>query len=104
MMGMPHTHDHLATLLWSESRTSDARHSLRSSLYRLRQTLRSGGAVSALIITRDQVHLQLDKKDVWRYSNKSFGNLRGETARLFQTRAIALNPPRPAIAGSRAPS
>lgn len=35
--GQPHTRDHLATLLWGESSTREARHSLRSSLYRLRK-------------------------------------------------------------------
>jgi len=57
--GQSHTRDHLATLLWSESPGSDVRHSLRSSLYRLRQALRPGGAASALIIEGDQVRLQL---------------------------------------------
>jgi DNA-binding SARP family transcriptional activator len=61
--GQPHTRDHLATLLWSESSTREARHSLRSSLYRLRMALRSGGAVSALIIAGDQVQLQLDEDE-----------------------------------------
>src|SRR5215469_5928530 len=37
--GRPHTRDHLATLLWSESPESNARHSLRSSLYHSRQAL-----------------------------------------------------------------
>jgi DNA-binding SARP family transcriptional activator len=46
--GRPHTRDHLAALLWSESSDSDARHSLRSDLYRLRQALRQGGADKAL--------------------------------------------------------
>src|SRR5512136_1518070 len=46
--GRPHTRDHLAALLWSESSDSDARHSLRSDLYRLRQALRPGGADTAL--------------------------------------------------------
>lgn len=61
--GQPHTRDHLATLLWSESPTSGARHSLRSSLYRLRQALRSGGAISILTIAGDQVQLQLDEDE-----------------------------------------
>ena len=42
--GRPHTRDHLATLLWSESPESNARHSLRSSLYHLRQALHAKGA------------------------------------------------------------
>lgn len=39
--GQSHTRDYLATLLWSESSASDAHHSLRSSLYHLRQALRA---------------------------------------------------------------
>jgi DNA-binding SARP family transcriptional activator len=38
---LAHSRDHLATLLWGESGQSDALHSLRSSLYYLRQALRS---------------------------------------------------------------
>src|SRR5512138_2172831 len=37
--GKPHTRSHLATLLWGESGQSEAYHSLRSSLYRLRRAL-----------------------------------------------------------------
>src|SRR5215469_1161976 len=37
--GSLHIRDHLATLLWSESPESNARHSLRSSLYHSRQAL-----------------------------------------------------------------
>ncbi len=37
--GQSHTRDHLATLLWSETVESNARHSLRSSLYHIRQAL-----------------------------------------------------------------
>jgi DNA-binding SARP family transcriptional activator len=61
--GQPHTRDHLATLLWSESPTSDARHSLRSSLYRLRLALRYSGAVSIVTIAGDQVQLRLDEDE-----------------------------------------
>jgi len=59
--GQPHTRDHLATLLWGESSTSEARHSLRSSLYRLRQALSSAGAVSILTLNGDQAQLHLDE-------------------------------------------
>ena len=41
--GKAFTRDHLATLLWSDAGSSEALHSLRSSLYRLRQGLRSRG-------------------------------------------------------------
>ena len=46
--GHAHTREHLATLLWSESSESDARHSLRSNLYRLRQALRLVGVEETL--------------------------------------------------------
>src|SRR6266550_1145196 len=58
--GRPHTRDHLATLLWSESPDSNARHSLRSSLYHLRQALHAKGADEALAGDGDQVYLKLD--------------------------------------------
>jgi DNA-binding SARP family transcriptional activator len=56
--GQPHTRDHLATLLWSESSDRDARHSLRSDLYRLRQALRLGDAAAVLSIDGDLIALQ----------------------------------------------
>src|SRR5437588_9166782 len=58
--GRPHTRDHLATLLWSESPESNARHSLRSSLYRIRQALHDQGAGEALVGDGDLVYLRLD--------------------------------------------
>ncbi len=54
----PHTRDHLATLLWSESPDSHARHSLRSDLYRLRQALRQGAADTALMGDGELISLQ----------------------------------------------
>lgn len=58
--GRPHTRDHLATLLWSESPESNARHSLRSSLYRIRQALHDQGAGEVLVGDGDLVYLRLD--------------------------------------------
>src|SRR6266536_5468112 len=58
--GRSHTRDHLATLLWSESPESNARHSLRSSLYHLRQALHAKGAGEMLAGDGDQVYLKLD--------------------------------------------
>src|SRR5260221_11916789 len=43
------TRDHLASLLWSESPDSNARHSLRSSLYHIRHALHTQGADQALV-------------------------------------------------------
>lgn len=57
--GQPHTRDHLATLLWSESLDSNARHSLRTSLYHLRQVLYAQGASELLIADGDLVYLKL---------------------------------------------
>src|SRR5437588_5817015 len=56
-----HTRDHLATLLWSESAESNARHSLRSSLYHIRQALPVKEANEMLIGDGDLVYLRLDR-------------------------------------------
>src|SRR5437588_5156646 len=58
--GQPHTRDHLATLLWSESPDSNARHSLRSSLYHMRQALHAKGAAELLAGDSDLVYLKLE--------------------------------------------
>src|SRR6266404_8639052 len=58
--GRPHTRDHLATLLWSESPDSNARHSLRSSLYHIRHALHTQGADQALVGDGDLVSLELE--------------------------------------------
>lgn len=54
------TRNHLATLLWSEAGASEALHSLRSSLYRLRQGLRSAGAEAALSSEGESLSLKPD--------------------------------------------
>src|SRR6266567_1461610 len=58
--GSLHTRDHLATLLWSESPESNARHSLRSSLYHIRQALHAKGANETLVGDGDLVNLRLE--------------------------------------------
>ena len=58
--GRPHTRDHLATLLWSESPDSNARHSLRSSLYHIRRALHAQGSDEPLSGDDDLVYLKLD--------------------------------------------
>jgi len=58
--GRFHTRDHLAALLWSESPESNARHSLRSSLYHIRQSLHAQGADEALIGDSDLISLRLN--------------------------------------------
>src|SRR5690349_23736946 len=54
--GRAHTRDQLARLLWGESAERDARHSLRSCLYHIRQAFRAGG-VAALIEDGDLLRL-----------------------------------------------
>ena len=63
--GRPHTRDHLASLLWSESGQSDAYHSLRSSLYHLRRALQNIQAGDVLmsdgdLLSLDKEHCKLD--------------------------------------------
>ena len=57
--GQSHTRDHLATLLWSESPDSNARHSLRTSLYHLRQVLHAQEASELLMADGDLVYLKI---------------------------------------------
>lgn len=57
--GQAHTRDHLATLLWSESPESNARHSLRSSLYHIRQALNAQGVDIVLSVDTALIHLNL---------------------------------------------
>jgi DNA-binding SARP family transcriptional activator len=58
----PHTRDHLANLLWGQSPAEQARHALRSALYRLRQALRPSGADACLIETPNQLSLAPDAR------------------------------------------
>jgi DNA-binding SARP family transcriptional activator len=67
--GRPRSRDYLASLLWSESLESNARHSLRSSLYHMRQALQARGAGEALTAEGDTVFLKLieDACDITRF-------------------------------------
>jgi DNA-binding SARP family transcriptional activator len=56
--GQAHTRQYLATLLWSESASGEALHSLRSSLYRLRQALHSQQIAFALLSDGELIGLQ----------------------------------------------
>src|SRR5512142_1062345 len=47
--GERHGRDHLASLLWSEAGASEAHHSLRSTIYRLRQAVEGDAAGSLLV-------------------------------------------------------
>ncbi|HLF26830.1 MAG TPA: AAA family ATPase [Anaerolineae bacterium] len=87
--GQLHTRDHLATLLWSESSASDARHSLRSSLYRLRQALRIRNADQVLVGNDEWVGLQLtdDRCDARRFRQlvaDGSGRALGEAVALYR--------------------
>src|SRR5262249_45342909 len=75
----PQTRDHLATLLWSESPDSNARHSLRSSLYHLPQALLACGASGRLEVQRNLVYLRLreDECDVARLDSLAAASQEG---------------------------
>jgi DNA-binding SARP family transcriptional activator len=61
--GKPHTRDYLATLLWGETGASEARHSLRSSLYRLRQGIQLDQAEEILVSNGEFLCLQSNTYD-----------------------------------------
>src|SRR5690242_20033848 len=67
--GRSRSRDYLASLLWSESPESNARHSLRSSLYHLRQALQARGVAEVLAGEGDTICLKLaeDACDVTRF-------------------------------------
>ena len=67
--GRPQSRSSLATLLWGESLESNARHSLRSCLYHLRNALQASGVAELLIVSSHHVHLSLeeDQCDVTRF-------------------------------------
>ncbi len=58
--GERHGRDHLATLLWSEKGTNEAHHSLRSSVYHIRQAIQPSEADSILISDSDLLFLNPD--------------------------------------------
>src|SRR5512136_937731 len=59
--GQAHSRDFLATLLWSEASASEAHHSLRSSLYRIRQAMGLDLADKILISNGELLSLQADQ-------------------------------------------
>jgi DNA-binding SARP family transcriptional activator/predicted ATPase len=85
--GCPYTRDHLAALLWGEAPEGNARHSLRSSLYHLRQALHAQGAGEALAGEGELISLQCpdDGCDVF-----AFRHLMAEGTGQALSRAIAL--------------
>lgn len=56
--GERHGRDYLATLLWSEAGGSEAHHSLRSSIYRLRQAIEADPTVHVLGSEAELLYLQ----------------------------------------------
>jgi DNA-binding SARP family transcriptional activator len=59
--GQAHSRDFLATLLWSEAASNEAHHSLRSSIYRIRQAMGSDQADRILISNGELLSLQSDE-------------------------------------------
>jgi DNA-binding SARP family transcriptional activator len=57
--GQSHTRNHLASLLWSESPSENARRSLRAALFQLRRALQAANLGHALADTGDRPRLQL---------------------------------------------
>jgi len=85
--GQPHTRDHLATLLWSESLESNALHSLRSSLYHIRQALHTKGADEVLISAGERISLKLDE---YACDVTSFRRLLAEGSESALAQAVSL--------------
>jgi DNA-binding SARP family transcriptional activator len=56
---LPHTRSHLATLLWSEFPSVNARRSLRVTLFQLRQSLNAAELGQTIIAEDDLLRLQL---------------------------------------------
>ncbi len=56
--GQPHTRSHLATLLWSEFPTDNARRSLRATLFQLRRALQPVGLSQVIADEGDRLHLE----------------------------------------------
>src|SRR5437867_5454629 len=61
--GKAHTRDYLATLLWDETSANEARHSLRSSLYRLRQAIEANQTDEILVSNGEFLCLQPNTYD-----------------------------------------
>src|SRR5690348_9529073 len=58
LTGQPHTRNHLATLLWSESPNDSARRSLRATLFQLRRALQAVDLSRAIAGEGDVLRLQ----------------------------------------------
>jgi DNA-binding SARP family transcriptional activator len=92
--GQPHTRDHLATLLWGGSAESNARHSLRSSLYHLRHTFQMSGIAEILVVNNHSVSLNLrqEASDIARFRSLIAANTEGalaEAVSLYQGTLLA---------------
>ena len=86
--GQPHTRDFLATLLWSESGSANALHSLRSSLYRLRRSLRANRVEEVIISDGEQLCLEAD---AYQCDAITFRHLLADGSEAALEQAVALN-------------
>ncbi|HEX7587825.1 MAG TPA: AAA family ATPase, partial [Anaerolineae bacterium] len=89
----PHTREHLATLLWSESTASNAHHSLRSTLYHLRQAFQSRGIKDRLVEDGNLLRLAIsvDECDVSSFRQHLAGNderMSGDAVALYRGRFL----------------
>ena len=85
--GQPHTPQYLATLLWRDSCSSETLHSLRSSLYRLRQALRHHQVDAALVSDGELLSLQPSS---YQCDLIEFHRLLAQSGEGALTRAVAL--------------
>lgn len=83
----PQTRDHLATLLWGESGQREAYHSLRSSLYHLRQALRAHQVEGRLKSDGESLSLDLAPNEC---DVTEFQRLTARGAEEALTQAVAL--------------
>ena len=86
--GETFTRLHLATLLWSEAGSGEALHSLRSSLYHLRQGLRSNGMETALVSEGEWLGLD---KGRFECDLDEFRSLVAQSDELALARAVKLH-------------
>lgn len=86
----PHTRDHLAALLWGESPESNARHSLRSSLYHMRQALQAQGVGEVVTGDSDLIYLRLNDEACDVLYFRHLCTERGEEAEQALAKALAL--------------
>jgi DNA-binding SARP family transcriptional activator/lipopolysaccharide biosynthesis regulator YciM len=87
--GRAFSRDHLANLLWGDSPESNARHSLRSSLYHLRQALASRKVSGQLVTGGDKIYLdiqagQCDVRTFWALLSQKTEKALAEAVSLYR--------------------